>query len=203
MGSIRRLRKGESIPSGMPRRYVTVDGYRLLRWKVGVAQYVEVLEHRVVDGMVTTAGNVHHRDYNRQNNHPDNLLYLSPLEHQHHHRDIDRRKVVEYYQRGLSTPEVGRALGCHHSQVYRILVSEGVTVRSISEALQLNIDPGLVARLHNAGVRARRIAKALKCSATPIERLIDDLGLEPHRDGRPTNVEIQAAQRALTAEGLV
>ena len=65
----RRLRAGEPLPDGEPKRTPTSDGYVLLRWKIGKYQYVEVLEHRAVAGVVTD-DHVHHRNHKRDDNHP-------------------------------------------------------------------------------------------------------------------------------------
>lgn len=78
----RRLRPGESPPPGQPKRYLhSARGYVLLRWKVGVGQYVETVEHRLIAGM--PAADVHHHNGDKRDNHPGNL---HPLDHEEHCR---------------------------------------------------------------------------------------------------------------------
>lgn len=195
--SIRSLRPGDPVPDSEPRRYINDQGYYRLRWRIGVGEYVEAYEHRVFDGRVTTAPHVHHRNGVKTDNRPENLLETDPATHLAHHRRIDRAEVVRLYRSGFSTPEVGAELGCDAAQVYRILIAEGVTPRSIGESLRLDVDPETVRYLHSKGVRARRIAKALGVSATPVERIIGEMGLRPHRTGRPTKREAEIARQAI------
>lgn len=70
---IRSLKAGDPIPPGEPRRYLSSHGYVRLRWKVGKRRYVEVYEHRVVDGVVTDAPQVHHHNRVKHDNRPENL----------------------------------------------------------------------------------------------------------------------------------
>lgn len=200
--TIRQLRSGEKVPDFEPRRYASAQGYVRLRWRIAPGEYVEAYEHRVFDGRVTTAPEVHHRDRDRANNDPTNLLPTTVEDHHKHHREVDRAAVVELYQSGMSTPEVGAALGCNPATAYRILKAEGVKPRSLSESQLYGLDADLVRRLHSRGVRVRRIAAALGCSPQPVQTLVDILGLTPHREGRPTDIEILQAQAALRLEGL-
>lgn len=147
--TIRQLRPGEAVPQHPPRRYSTGSGYIRLRWKVGVAQYVETYEHRVFDGAVTTAEHVHHKNKDRSDNRPENLVQMTAEEHTSHHSherrtwapfntfgamwkaahaenrrfDRDRRtqRMRELYAQGLSTIEIGRRFGLHPSGVWRYI----------------------------------------------------------------------------------
>lgn len=118
------------IPSAQPRRYKTRDGYVLLRWKVGPREYVEALEHRVQDGQVVTAENMHHINGDRTDNRPENLQSLTASAHSIEHHEIDRAEVARLYQSGLSTTEVAERVGTFPGNVSRMLAQVGVPARS-------------------------------------------------------------------------
>lgn len=153
--SVRTLRPGEQVPPGAPSRYVRPRGYVLLRWRIGVRQYVEVYEHRVIAGRVTEADHVHHLNGNRSDNRPENLLQVSTEEHAAEHwrvghgrRDLPVLEVpgmrlavarppaewwpeaARMYAAGASTYAIGIALDRDASTVYRALVKQGVSLRS-------------------------------------------------------------------------
>ena len=201
--TIRTLRSGERIPDAPPRRYPDSLGYIRLRWTVAPGEEVEVREHRVFDGVVTEASHVHHLDHNKANNDPSNLLPTTPAEHARHHRTIDRELVIELYAEGLSTPEIGRRLGFDASGIWRALNHEGVATRNLSDSQRARLDDEQIRRLHAAGVRSKRIAQSLGYSAIVVNNAFKRLGLEPLRPGRPTNAEIERAEQALRAEGLI
>jgi hypothetical protein len=150
---IRSLRPGESIPESEPGRYRSSHGYVRLRWLVGTQTYVETYEHRVVNGMVTTAEHVHHDNRVKVDNSTGNLVPLTAEEHNALHaaervgqrrwapyrseRDYRRaeRKVARlaakeemrrmYVEEGVSTVEIARRLGIDPSNVSRALWSIG------------------------------------------------------------------------------
>lgn len=83
---IRTLQPGESLPEGQPRRYKNGAGYVRLRWKVGPNEYVETYEHRLVMGLPPR--DVHHRDGDKTNNDPTNLVPLDRSKHAQHHAEV-------------------------------------------------------------------------------------------------------------------
>lgn len=84
---IRQLRPGERVPDSQPRRYISDHGYMRLRWHVGIARYVETYEHRVFDGVVTTAEHVHHINGRKTDNRVENRQCMTADEHNAHHAD--------------------------------------------------------------------------------------------------------------------
>lgn len=130
--STRRLRADEHIPAGTPRRFHTVDGYILLRWRLGVGEYVEALEHRVIAGRL--APEVHHKNRQRDDNRPENLLPVSSLEHGSEHSRINFSEAAELYAGGWSLPDLAHRYGVHNSTVLRFLRRRGVTLRTLTEA---------------------------------------------------------------------
>lgn len=158
---IRALRADEPLPDGAPRRYRNGAGYIRLRWKVGVEEYVEEYEHRVVMGR--PAGmEVHHLDGDKAHNDPSNLIVLTPEAHAELHialaraagkfrgraRDRERaaRRIAletvwaeraSMYEQGTSTPEIGRLVGLDGSNIYRGLKRRGVQMRGAAEGTRI------------------------------------------------------------------
>jgi len=127
---VRTLAPGEKVPEGIPGRYLRSHGYVLLRWRVGVRQYVETYEHRVFDGYVTTEDHVHHANHVRSDNRPENLRPLAADEHYVIHGDPAWWvRAARLYGTGHSTYEVGKRLSRNAATVYRALVKMGVPLR--------------------------------------------------------------------------
>lgn len=125
------LPPGTKVPEGKPLRYVSSHGYVRLRWRVAPYRYVEQYEHRVRDGFVVTAEEVHHVNGDRSDNRPENLEYLTREEHHRVHKSTEwRATAVLLYSEGLSCVQVAREVRRDPSVVYRTLVSEGVSLRS-------------------------------------------------------------------------
>src|SRR3954464_8422549 len=126
----RMLRPGEQIPEGEPRRYLSSHGYMRLRWQVAPRSYIETYEHRVFEGRVRTEDHVHHVDRIRTNNTPANLRPLSAGEHRHVHMpQLWAEEAGRLYLAGLSTYQVGKAVGKDPSTVWRALVKTQIPIR--------------------------------------------------------------------------
>jgi hypothetical protein len=182
----RRLPRGALVPSAEPSRYKTRDGYTLYRWLIGPGQYVEALEHRIVDGRVVDAETVHHHDHNRQHNHPENLSELDRAAHQriHHPQAIDRAEAARLYTMGLSTIQVAAELGTHPGNVSRMLREQGVQARP-QPPKRKDIDPTTVEALGRAGMPWDAIARQVGCSRGPVERILRRAGIPPRKAGNP------------------
>lgn len=150
---IRVLRDDEPIPTGEPMRFVNWHGYVMLRWRVGVNQRVEIREHRLLAGRPPVGMHVHHKNGNKTDNRPENLEVLTPRDHHHLLVSFDCEKAAEMYRTGMSTPDIGKALGIAPSCVYRALKSRGVKLRSLAESRQLKVK--LVGRERSVGVLER------------------------------------------------
>lgn len=129
---IRQLRIGDAIPLGVPARYPSKRGYVRLRWKVGVYEYVEVYEHRIVAGLVSR--HVHHKNEDKSDNSPDNLKPVSTLEHGAEHSKIDMAEAARLYAQGWSLPQLGRRYSVGNASVMRSLKLRGVRMRTLAEA---------------------------------------------------------------------
>lgn len=108
---IRHLRSGETVPSGVPRRYVRRSGYVVLRWTMPDGSAVEAYEHRVVDGVVVS-GERHHKNRNRQDNRLENLETTTRSEHARLHarerEAYDIGLASELYRSGYSLTALAR-----------------------------------------------------------------------------------------------
>lgn len=194
---IRSLRPGEAVPSGTPRRYPNSNGYIRLRWKVGVAQYVETYEHRTIDGRVTTAEHVHHRNGLRDDNRPENLAETSLADHLTHHGEANRTwprdEAAELYAKGWTTTDLGKRYGTHAAVISRGLRAAGVEMRPASSP-QYDLDCEVLALHYEEGLRAQSIAERLGVSDTPVRRILRKYGIT-FRAGRPGGY-VEAPERA-------
>ena len=185
------LQSGESIPAGQPRRYRNGKGYVRLRWKVAPNAYVETYEHRVIDGVITQAEHVHHRNRRRDDNRPANLQPLSATAHAEEHGRAARlrgNRVTRLYQQGLSTAAIGKRLQLHPSRVVRILRQRGVTPRTTTDYARRFDAVELVAR-YEAGQGATRIARDLGISYERVQRALAEAGCRRRGSGRvPTGI---------------
>lgn len=87
----------------MPRgRYITDDGYvRILAPKHHradkygfVLEHIYVMEEKLGREITFEDGHIHHIDQNKSNNHPDNLMLLSPSDHAKIHAQLRKEGVV-------------------------------------------------------------------------------------------------------------
>ena len=130
---------------------------------------------------------VHHKNWIKGDNSPENLEPMSPTDHALLHRPpkVDRALMVELYKDGASTLEIGRQLGIDHSNVYRGLVKMGVKPRSISESQTVRLDQETILRMFEQGYSPDKIGKALGVSRGPIIRILRECGIPPRSNGRP------------------
>jgi hypothetical protein len=180
---IRQLKPGEKLPAGSPRRYIGDHGYVRVRWRLGPGQYVETYEHRVVDGHVTTAPHVHHRNGIRDDNRPENLEPITPAKHGAEHRTLDWDEICRLYRAGLSTNAVARQVGTDSAHIYRVLVRQGVSIRTtVDYCPQPSHDE--VLRAHAASRCAREVADRLGVTITQARRIMRLHGVPSFPNGR-------------------
>ena len=86
------LHNGDTIPSGEPKKYKNDRGYVRLRWLVGKGEYVEAYEHRVVMGLPPDDMHVHHINHIKDDNRQENLIVLSPSDHEKLHEKQNAHK---------------------------------------------------------------------------------------------------------------
>ncbi len=185
---IRRLRPGEAVPDGEPRRYQSQQGYIQLRWRVAPKLLVETYEHRVRDGFVVDAEHVHHRNHDPADNRPVNLQPMTALEHAELHAD-DRRApwhaIARMYEDGLTQPQIAERLGCNNATVSRALKRVGVKARPTRARYPLPSEP--VVRSAYASVHsAPELAKALGIAVNTARVALRTYGLPPFPPGRPS-----------------
>ncbi|WP_229434713.1 HNH endonuclease [Nocardia farcinica] len=206
---IRQLKSGERVPDGEPARYPHQRGYIRLRWRIGTNQYVEVYEHRVVDGVVTDAEEVHHVNGVKDDNRPENLQPMTKHEHAKHHgehatrsygpyrsreamekaeraaarraaRAAVSREMRELYEAGMSTVEIGKRYGIDASGVSRRLRQVGTRMRPRNNSSRS--DPSQATR---QAVHARSHMRCERCGSS----LVWDHGEIHHRRHRSQGVD--------------
>jgi len=188
--SIRRIPPGQPIPTETPRRYRTSDGYIVLRWKLGKRTYLEALEHRVVNGRVTDAQHIHHRNHRRTDNRSDNLQPVTSKQHRQAHSKYSPfyEEWAELYRQGWTTTQIGDKYGTNNGTVYRRLRDVGVTPRTVGEAKRLPLDVDRIVAMFESGMSPRSIGKHFGCSDSPIRNRLAERGIPPRPPGRPVSV---------------
>lgn len=182
--AIRQLKPGERVPDGEPKRYRSGHGYIRLRWKVGVRSYVEVYEHRVIDGRVTVAEQVHHENRRRDDNRPENLHQLTAEDHQREHESPVADEVVRRYAEGESILSIAGAVDRDGSSVFRILQRRGVKFRTRG-GYHPDIDRDQLGAWHAAGVRVDEMVRRSGVARARIEAAMDEMGLPRFKPGNP------------------
>lgn len=180
----RRLPRGSWVPLTPPARYRTSDGYVLLRWRVAKGEYVEALEHRVVDGRIVDSESVHHRNHVRTDNALENLAPLSKSEHGRAHAVTDRQAVAAAYRSGCTTIEIARQFSTHPGNVSRILAEVGVPIRPVGKRRR-DVNRVEALRLIREGVPIGRIARQMGCSHGVIDAVRIANGIPSRREGHP------------------
>lgn len=223
MNRIRRLLPSEEIPSGEPRRYRSSHGYIRLRWLVAAGTYVEEYEHRIVAGRPASWLHVHHLNGDKADNRPENLQVMTAAEHQRLHDVIlresdplrghrsqlkrDQKRSIRaaqkrerldqmrtLYRSGLSTIEVGKRIGLHHTQVYRQLAAAGVRMRSSSDYATV-VDAAELAAKYTAGRSLPSLAAEYRITGARVRALLTERCVKIRRPGRP-KVSTKAAENA-------
>jgi hypothetical protein len=186
---IRQLCPGEAVPMTAPRRYRASKGYIRLRWKVGVRSYVETYEHRVLDGRVTTAEHVHHKNRDKTDNRPENLEHLTADEHaaEHGQEALARRRViVAMYERGQSIPTISKVIGMDTGAISRHLAAAQVVTRTKSDYCN-SLDSQTVAEAYASGIGIKALARRYRVDVKRIRTAIEAEGVALRQPGRPSS----------------
>ena len=187
--SIKRLAHGAAIPDWEPKRYINSRGYVSLRWQVGDRKYLEVAEHRLACGLPPTGYHVHHRNGVKTDNCPENLEVLTTSHHlsRHSKRKIDDTEAADLYRAGWTLTAIGDKFGVHHTNVMHALKRQGIQRRSWSDYAWRcdHITGAIIAARHFAGYRVPSIAREFGTTDMIMRRVFRELGLTPHRSGRP------------------
>ena len=185
--TIRALRPGEQVPEGVPKRYRNGSGYIRLRWKVGVRLYVEAYEHRVLDGFVTTAEHVHHKNHDRADNRPENLVPMTAEEHKEEHTSAEAergREMASLYRSGVSIPKLAKKYRLSTTCVYRRIAAEGVPMRTKADYAAV-VDADEVAELYRAGRSLTSLASQYRVEPARMTAIIRSTGTQIRKPGRP------------------
>lgn len=90
---------------------------------------VRAYEHQIIDGRMTAAEQVHHRNLQRDDNHPNNLHHITVVEHHEYHRGDWWAEAAQLYTDGMGTYRIARLVHANPTTVYRALVKMGIPLR--------------------------------------------------------------------------
>lgn len=92
-------------------------------------------------------------------------------------------RMRDLYLSGMSTIEVGKAVGIDESNVYRRLTAAGVRMREMVEYAPA-IDATVVVSRYEAGRGARAIAREMHVSFDRVKQVLKDAGVKLRKPGR-------------------
>lgn len=127
---IKTLKMGERVPDFPPKRYTKSQRYVKLRWKIGKREYLEVWEHQVVDGVVSSCI-THHVDHNKHNNSEGNLKRCrDDADHSKEHRRLDHQEICKLYVvDGMSICRIAAKLHTDDGTITKILHKYNIEMR--------------------------------------------------------------------------
>jgi len=114
---------------------------------------------------------------------------------------VDRDRVVEMYQSGMTVVEVADQLGCHPRTVHRTLIALGVPRRTTGPRLTGNREA--IVELYLDGLSLVEVSERLDLSISTVRRHITRAGVTRGR-GMPPRLDMEdIAQRYEAGESVV
>lgn len=94
-------------------------------------------------------------------------------------------EIVELYESGLTTAEIGEMFGCSYTTVNRRLKSAGVELRSVG--VKRKFDLNRIVDLYDGGMSANAIDCYLGCSHGVVSRYLRSIGVTPGKGNKLAN----------------
>jgi hypothetical protein len=89
---------------------------------------------------------------------------------------------------GRTTTQVANLLGTHAGNVYRILVEEGVKVKSAAEVRRSRLDRAGIAKAYAEGLPTKEIGQRFGVHHATVRSIAAEFGVPSRRPGRPSEV---------------
>lgn len=90
--------------------------------------------------------------------------------------DVDTDDLARLYESGMSSNEIGRAVGMSGESVLARLHGSGTELRKYGWRNRLEIDSLKAVRLYRSGMSCTKVAKALGCSHSTVLRRVVEAG---------------------------
>lgn len=147
-------------------------------YKVITVDGCQVLEHRYImeaslGRKLSSDEHVHHVDENRLNNSISNLMVVTKEEHLTIHRtrqDLVDGQFVNLWNKGESTREIAKKIGCSQTEVRRRLIAADIDTSSRRAACAWDLSEAIA--LHEAGVSFAKIGAKFGVSGAAIRQAI-------------------------------
>jgi hypothetical protein len=140
-----------------------------------------------MNGYVTDAEHVHHRNRRRDDNRAANLEHLSADDHWHRHASPHADETIRRYVSGETLESIAQDLSCDASSLSRLIKRNGVEARK-SQDYRKDLSPDRmdqVRQMHSRGIRVGSMMVCLGVGRPQIQRAMDSMGLPNFRAGRP------------------
>ena len=179
--------------------YMIKDGYIMIRkpshpdsWSNGYIKLHRLVMEKILGRRLKPDEIVHHIDFNKQNNSPENLQLVDQEEHRRIHNfqtkeyksKGDIKQIKDLYEQGFSTRQIAAQTGISKSAVGEKIRKLGISRSYLSGAIhianpvkQISVTDEMVKeinKLRALGFTYNQIAEKVGCSSTTVGTYVSE-----------------------------